>query len=120
MRYGIEAAPWGEMADPRALARLATVAEVSGWDGFFLWDGMLHDPDDLPKADPWIALAAIALATERIRFGPMVTPLPPVPKDITEFSRADGANLHCQPMGRELTHQRMFDWLTDRLAERPN
>jgi len=42
----------------------------------------------------------------------------PGAKDIIEFTRADGANLHCQPMGRELTHQRMFDWLTDRLAER--
>jgi alkanesulfonate monooxygenase SsuD/methylene tetrahydromethanopterin reductase-like flavin-dependent oxidoreductase (luciferase family) len=76
MRYGIEAAPWGELANPRTLARIAAVAEDAGWDGFFLWDGMLHDPDGLPKADPWIALAAIALATERIRFGPMVTPLP--------------------------------------------
>jgi alkanesulfonate monooxygenase SsuD/methylene tetrahydromethanopterin reductase-like flavin-dependent oxidoreductase (luciferase family) len=29
-----------------------------------------------PVVDPWIALAAIAATTERIRFGPMVTPLP--------------------------------------------
>src|SRR3712207_7456909 len=36
-------------------------AEDAGWDGFFIWDGMLHDP--LPKADPWIALAAVAQAT---------------------------------------------------------
>ena len=27
-------------------------------------------------ADPWIALAAVAMATERLRLGPMVTPLP--------------------------------------------
>src|SRR5919198_263624 len=26
--------------------------------------------------DPWIALATIALSTQRIRIGPMVTPLP--------------------------------------------
>jgi alkanesulfonate monooxygenase SsuD/methylene tetrahydromethanopterin reductase-like flavin-dependent oxidoreductase (luciferase family) len=37
---------------------------------------MLHDPEDLPKADPWIALAAIALRTERIRLGTLVTPVP--------------------------------------------
>jgi len=42
----------------------------------------------------------------------------PGAKEIVEFTREDGANLHCQPMGRQLTHQRMFDWLEDRLAER--
>ncbi len=26
-------------------------------------------------ADPWVALAAVACATERLRIGPMVTPL---------------------------------------------
>ena len=31
--------------------------------------------DDLAVADPWIALTAIALATERLRLGAMVTPL---------------------------------------------
>jgi len=58
------------------LARLAAEAEGAGWDGFFLWDSMLHDPDDLSKADPWVALAAVAMATGRIRIGPMVTPVP--------------------------------------------
>ena len=76
MRYGVELAPWGELSDPATLARLARVAEGAGWDGFFLWDAMLHDPGGLPKADPWISLAAIAVATERIRIGTMVTPLP--------------------------------------------
>ena len=76
MRYGFELAPWGAYADPRALARLAQSAEAAGWDGLFLWDAMLHDPDGLPKADPWLALAAVALSTERLRIGTMVTPLP--------------------------------------------
>jgi alkanesulfonate monooxygenase SsuD/methylene tetrahydromethanopterin reductase-like flavin-dependent oxidoreductase (luciferase family) len=36
---------------------------------------MLHDAARLPKVDPWIALAAVATATNHIRLGPMVTPL---------------------------------------------
>ncbi len=39
-------------------------------------------------------------------------------KELVEFTRDEGANFHCQPMGRQLTNQRMFDWLEDRLAER--
>ena len=76
MRYGLELAPWGELADPRALAALAREAEAAGWDGFFVWDAMLHDPDNLPKADPWVALAAVAISTERLRLGPMVSAPP--------------------------------------------
>ena len=33
-------------------------------------------PGPVPVVDPWVALTAIALATERVRLGPMVTPLP--------------------------------------------
>jgi alkanesulfonate monooxygenase SsuD/methylene tetrahydromethanopterin reductase-like flavin-dependent oxidoreductase (luciferase family) len=76
LRYGIVLAPWGEYADPNVLARLAHEAETATWDGVFLWDAMLHDPERLPKADPWIALAAIAMRTERLRIGTLVTPLP--------------------------------------------
>ena len=35
---------------------------------------------------------------------------------LVDFTRDDGANFHCQPMGRRLTDMRMFDWLQDRLA----
>ena len=76
MHFGIELAPWGDLADPRELAALAKQAEDVGWDGFFVWDAMFHDPDYLPKADCWIAMAAVAAATERIKIGPMVTPPP--------------------------------------------
>jgi alkanesulfonate monooxygenase SsuD/methylene tetrahydromethanopterin reductase-like flavin-dependent oxidoreductase (luciferase family) len=75
-RRGIFVPPFDELVDPRTLVDLARRAEASGWDGFFLWDHVnyTHAPVEA-IADAWIALAAIAGATERIRLGPMVTPL---------------------------------------------
>ncbi|WP_328305226.1 alpha/beta hydrolase family protein [Actinomycetospora sp. NBC_00405] len=32
------------------------------------------------------------------------------------FLAAEGANIHCQPMARLLTHERMFAWLDEQLA----
>ncbi len=75
MRYAINLPPFGEFADAQALASLAREAEETGWDGFFLWDHLQAEPGT-PVADPWIALTAIALKTERIRFGALITPLP--------------------------------------------
>jgi alkanesulfonate monooxygenase SsuD/methylene tetrahydromethanopterin reductase-like flavin-dependent oxidoreductase (luciferase family) len=74
MRCGLYVAPFGELADVPALADVAARAEAAGWDGVFLWDHvMTYDAVDV--VDPWIALTAIALATERVRLGAMVTPL---------------------------------------------
>ncbi|MBJ8340783.1 LLM class flavin-dependent oxidoreductase [Antrihabitans sp. YC3-6] len=64
-----------ELADPRVVARLAADAEEAGWDGVFVWDHVRWRAPVQQVADPWITLTAIATATERIRFGPMVTPL---------------------------------------------
>jgi alkanesulfonate monooxygenase SsuD/methylene tetrahydromethanopterin reductase-like flavin-dependent oxidoreductase (luciferase family) len=72
---GIFLAPFDELVDPRTLAELAARAEELGWDGFFLWDHIRYRPPTEAVADPWIALTVIALATERLRIGPLVTPL---------------------------------------------
>jgi hypothetical protein len=35
---------------------------------------------------------------------------------LARFTQEEGASYHCQPMARELTEQRMFDWLDERIA----
>ena len=39
----------------------------------------------------------------------------PDEKEIIKFTRAQGANFHCQPLGRQLTDTLMLDWLQDHL-----
>ena len=75
MRHAVYVPPFGTFGDVNLLVDLARAAEQAGWDGFFLWDHLLY-ADDVPFVDAWIALAAIAAATERIRLGPLITPLP--------------------------------------------
>ena len=75
MKRGLYLAPFDELADPGLLANLARRAESRGWEGLFLWDRVVYPPESRPVADPWVALSAIACATETIRLGPMVTPL---------------------------------------------
>ena len=75
MRFGICVPAFADFSDPRSLAELAHDAEVAGWDGFFIWDAMFFDPTFHPMADPWVALAAVALSTQQIRIGTMVTPI---------------------------------------------
>ena len=64
-----------DLADPASAARLAAEAEQAGWDGFFVWDNLNWHAPVRQVADPWIVLAAVAVATERLRLGPMVVPL---------------------------------------------
>jgi alkanesulfonate monooxygenase SsuD/methylene tetrahydromethanopterin reductase-like flavin-dependent oxidoreductase (luciferase family) len=75
MKRGLYLAPFDELADPRLLAELARAAESVGWDGVFLWDRIAYPPRERAVADPWVALSAIASATDILRLGPMVTPL---------------------------------------------
>lgn len=74
-KRGIFVAPFDELVDPRVLVELARRAEDRGWDGIFLWDHVRYRAPVRAVADPWVALAAIAAATETLRIGPMVTPL---------------------------------------------
>ncbi len=57
------------------LLNLAVRAEERGWDGLFLWDHIVWRAPVRAVADPWVVLSAIATRTERLRLGPMVTPL---------------------------------------------
>ncbi len=75
MKYALNMPPFGDFADPRALADLARDAESAGWDGFFIWDHVFFDPSFHANLDPWVGLAAVALTTTRIRIGTMVTPV---------------------------------------------
>lgn len=76
MKYGVIAPNIDQYSQPALLVELAQQAEEAGWDGFFIWGLLASGPIPRPVADPWIALAAIAMSTQRIRLGPMVTPLP--------------------------------------------
>jgi alkanesulfonate monooxygenase SsuD/methylene tetrahydromethanopterin reductase-like flavin-dependent oxidoreductase (luciferase family) len=74
-KHGIFVAPFDELAEPSVVTELATAAEQRGWDGFFVWDHIRYSAPTRAVADPWITLAAVAAATERITIGPLVTPL---------------------------------------------
>lgn len=76
MKFGLDVATAGEYADPHTLVDLAVEAEMAGWDGFFVWDVLFaYESPEEPVADPWIALAAIAMKTQHIRIGAFLTPL---------------------------------------------
>jgi hypothetical protein len=65
MRYGF-VFPSGT---PTEIVDMAVAAEAAGWDGAFCWEGIYH-------YDPWVILSAIAMRTEKIRLGTMLTPAP--------------------------------------------
>lgn len=74
MRFALDLTIFGDLSDPGLLVDLGVEAEAAGWDGFFLWDHMVA-ADGGPVTDPWMVFAALAVRTEQLRFGPMVTPL---------------------------------------------
>jgi alkanesulfonate monooxygenase SsuD/methylene tetrahydromethanopterin reductase-like flavin-dependent oxidoreductase (luciferase family) len=80
MQFAIDLANFGPFSNPHLMAELAHEAEEAGWDGFFIWDHLTYHQAGLPQpvtiADPWIQLSAIALHTNYLKLGTMVTPVP--------------------------------------------
>lgn len=70
MQYGF-IIPGGDL---QTIIELAVEAENAGWDSVFYWDGINIESVGL-MYDPWVTLAAIAMRTQRVRIGAMLTPL---------------------------------------------
>jgi len=98
IRSAINLPLFDALADPAVVARLAAQAEEAGWHGVFVWDHVRWNAPIQQVADPWITMAAIATATERVRIGPMVTPLPrrrpvKVARETATLDRLSGGRL---------------------------
>jgi len=68
-------APFEGLSEPGLVAQLAARAEEQRWDGFFVWDHVAYREPVSRVADPWITLAAVAAATQKVTIGPLVTPV---------------------------------------------
>lgn len=69
MKYGV-VIPRGEVQE---IIELAAAAEAAGWDGAFYYDAI--NIQNQPMFDPWVVMAGMAMRTERIRLGAILTPL---------------------------------------------
>ncbi len=73
MRFGISVPNVGDL---NKLIELGVEADRARWDGFFLWDHMRFMKEfAVQVSDPWVALGAIAVRTERVCLGTLVTPV---------------------------------------------
>lgn len=75
MRFAIDVAPLGDLADPRRVVELARTAEAAGWDGISTWDN-LGMGMGAPFGEQFVILAAVASSTERLRLITSATILP--------------------------------------------
>jgi alkanesulfonate monooxygenase SsuD/methylene tetrahydromethanopterin reductase-like flavin-dependent oxidoreductase (luciferase family) len=77
LRFSVNIPNFGDFADAETVAKAASATEAAGWDALFVWDHVVHDKRHQRSfGDPWMLLTAAALATTRIKLGPMVTPVP--------------------------------------------
>ena len=111
-RRGIFLAPFDELAEPGLVAELAASAEARGWDGFFVWDHVAYREPVRALADPWVTLAAVATATERVRIGALVTPLPrrrphQLARETVTLDRLSGGRLVLRRGDRQRAHGRV-------------
>ncbi|HUZ71230.1 MAG TPA: LLM class flavin-dependent oxidoreductase [Candidatus Saccharimonadales bacterium] len=65
MQFGV-VLPGGTAAQQ---LELAVVAEQAGWNGVFVWEAAYG-------VDAWTLLAAMAVSTQRVKLGTMLTPIP--------------------------------------------
>jgi len=103
VKFGMNVPIFGEYADVRLLAELASEAEAAGWDGFWVWDHIQWSGEGdgeprQPSIDPIVALTMVAAATSRVRLGTMVTPLArrrpwKVARELTTLDHLSGGRL---------------------------
>jgi alkanesulfonate monooxygenase SsuD/methylene tetrahydromethanopterin reductase-like flavin-dependent oxidoreductase (luciferase family) len=119
VRRGIFVAPFEELSEPKLVAELAASAEARGWDGFFVWDHVAYREPVRAIADPWVTLAAVATATERVTIGPLVTPLPrrrphQLARETVTLDRLSGGRL---VLGVGIGSERTEEFVPERFGE---
>jgi alkanesulfonate monooxygenase SsuD/methylene tetrahydromethanopterin reductase-like flavin-dependent oxidoreductase (luciferase family) len=118
-RRAIFVAPFEELSEPALVAELAGSAERRGWDGFFVWDHVAYSEPVREIADPWVTLAAVAVATRRLTIGPLVTPLArrrphQLARETVTLDRLSGGRL---VLGVGLGSERTGEFDPDRFGE---
>jgi hypothetical protein len=75
---------------------------------------------DLEQVASQITTPLLITSPEGEQFWPgqseRLAKLTPEVSTLVPFTAAEGADLHCQPLARALTDERMFDWLDERFA----
>src|SRR3954466_3576597 len=72
MKFGAQL--WSQQTSWQQFRDTAALAERSGWDSLWTWDHLMaiFGPWEQPIFEGWMALAAVAQATTKLRLGLMV------------------------------------------------